>query len=209
MAARNRAVDLMRSESLKRLADFGRAGGALSIMPGNHDAWLCPFYHAELGARIVPDPYDVTVYGLRLRVVHGHLLGARRAWKALLESRAFFSGFGQVPSPLAGLLDRILSWNNDRKLLSDEERHLQVFRAYASKLRGLADLVIIGHVHRAVDDRASDPRMIVLGGWQASSSFLKVDETGASFQVIDHRDPQGYPINHSPAASASPRGEAS
>ena len=52
-------------------------------MPGNHDAWLCPFYESELGARIVPDPCDLTVHGLRLHVVHGHLLGARRAWKAL------------------------------------------------------------------------------------------------------------------------------
>ena len=66
-------------------------------MPGNHDAWLCPFYQSELGAQIVPDPYELTIYGLRLHVVHGHLLGARRAWKALMESHAFFAGFGRVP----------------------------------------------------------------------------------------------------------------
>jgi UDP-2,3-diacylglucosamine hydrolase len=191
MASRESTGGLMRSESLRSLAEFRHSGGALSIMPGNHDAWLCPFYERELGARIVPDPYDFTVYGLRLRVVHGHLLGARRAWKALMEGRAFFSGFGHVPLPLAHLLDSVLSWNNDRKLLSDEERHLQVFRAYASRFRGLADLVIIGHVHRAVDESQSEPRMIVLGGWQARSTFLKVDERGAKFQVEEIRDRPG------------------
>jgi UDP-2,3-diacylglucosamine hydrolase len=199
MASRERAGDLMRSESLRTLAEFQRRGGSLAIMPGNHDAWLCPFYESELGARIVPDPYDLAIHGLRLRVFHGHLLGARRAWKALLESRMFFSGFGHVPGPLARLLDSTLSWNNDRKLDSDEERHLRVFRAYASSLKGIADLVIIGHVHRAVDECQSVPRMIVLGGWQARSSFLKVDETGASFHVEQDRDrPAGTGAMFSP-----------
>jgi UDP-2,3-diacylglucosamine hydrolase len=210
MASRQSASGLMRSDSLRRLAEFRQRGGALSIMPGNHDEWLCPFYESELGAQIVPDPYDFTVYGLRLRVVHGHLLGARRAWKALMESQAFFSGFGHIPAPLARVLDGVLSWNNDRKLLSDEERHLKVFRTYASKLQGLADLVIIGHVHRAVDDRQSEPGMIVLGGWQARSSFLRVDERGACFHVEQNRDrPGGTEAVFRPHPLRGSRGEAS
>ncbi len=189
MAARERSSDLMRSTSLKALAEFGRRGGALAIMPGNHDAWLCPFYGNELGARIIPDPFDLTIYGLRLHLVHGHLLGARRAWKSWMESQAFFSGFGHFPQPLAGVLDGVLTWSNDRRRQADEERHLRVFRGYASRLQGLADLVVIGHVHRAVDDAHAKPRMIVLGGWQnARTSFLKVDDSGASFHVEHDRD---------------------
>ena len=71
------------------------------------------------------------------------------------------------------MLDATLSWNNERKLLDDEERHLRVYRQYASRLQSSADLVIIGHVHRAVDEWQGVPRMIVLGGWQARSSYLK------------------------------------
>jgi UDP-2,3-diacylglucosamine hydrolase len=209
MAARCGTRDLMRSESLFRLAEFQRRGGRLSIMPGNHDAWLCPFYASELGAQIVPDPCELTVHGLRLHIVHGHLLGARRAWKALLESRWFFSAFGHVPTGLARPLDGILAWNNDRKLLADEERHLHVFRAYASRRQGTADLVMFGHVHRAVDECRNQPRLIVLGGWQARSSFLKVDETGATFHVIENRDPPGARNGHSTTASASPQGQVS
>ena len=179
----------MRCESLKTLADFGRRGGAIAIMPGNHDAWLCPFYANELGARILPDPHDLTIHGLRLHLVHGHLLGARRAWKGWMESHAFFNGFSRMPQPLARVLDSVLSWNNDRKLEADEDRHLRVFRAYAARFEGLADLVVMGHVHRTVDDAHARPRMIVLGGWQAArSSFLKVDESGASFHVEHDRD---------------------
>jgi UDP-2,3-diacylglucosamine hydrolase len=191
MASRNRASDLMKSASLQGLSEFRRKGGALAIMPGNHDAWLCPFYESNLGARIVPDPYDLAVSGLRLHVAHGHLLGARRAWKSLMESRAFFSAFGRIPTPAARALDATLAWSNDRDLVAEEERHLHVFRNYASRLQGAADLVIIGHVHRAADESHRNPRMIVLGGWLARSSFLKVDEEGAAFQVEEDREREG------------------
>jgi UDP-2,3-diacylglucosamine hydrolase len=210
MAARCAPPDLMRSQSLARLAEFRRRGGTLSIMPGNHDAWLCPFYASHLGAQIVPDPYEITVFGLRLHIVHGHLLGARRAWKALLESRLFFRAFGHLPLAPARILDTLLARHNDRKLLADEERHLQVFRAYASRLHGTKDLVMIGHVHRAVDESRNDPRLIVLGGWQARSSFLKVDESGATFHVIEDRDDRQCQSNSlSNTANASPQGQVS
>jgi UDP-2,3-diacylglucosamine hydrolase len=190
MASRTRAKDLLRSESLRRLAEFQRSGGMLSIMAGNHDAWLCPFYERELGAHIVSEPWEATVCGLRIHLVHGHLLGSRHAWKAWLEGRRFFNMFSRIPHPLARTLDLALTWNDDRTRTPDEERHLQFFRAYSSRFNRLADLVVIGHVHRAVDERATSPRMIILGGWQTKGSFLRIDESGASLHVEnDHNRP--------------------
>jgi UDP-2,3-diacylglucosamine hydrolase len=197
MASRTRSKDLLRSASLGRLAEFRRGGGTLSIMPGNHDAWLCPFYQRELGAHIVPDPFELTVFGLRLHVVHGHLLGSRHAWKEWLEGRRFFDGFGRIPHPIARALDLALIWNDDRTRTPDEERHLQFFRRYADRFKGLADVVVIGHVHRAVDEPESDPRMILPGGWQAKTSFLKIDENGACLHVEDDQ--------HQPARAADVR----
>jgi UDP-2,3-diacylglucosamine hydrolase len=176
--------DLRRCESLQALASFRRRGGGLAIMAGNHDEWLCPFYESDLGAQILPEPYDLMTHGLRLRLVHGHRLGAGRPWKAWMESRAFFQGFGYVPEPIARRLDRILAWRNERDLQADEERHLQVYRAYAAACRDTADLVVIGHVHRPVDEAQAMPRLIVLGGWQhPRSSYLRIDATGASFHI--------------------------
>jgi UDP-2,3-diacylglucosamine hydrolase len=189
MGARRAEIDLFRSESLQALAEFKRHGGSLEIMGGNHDVWLCPVYERDLGARIIREPHDVTLHGLRLRLVHGHLLGARQLWKAGMESRAFFEGFGRVPGPVARALDHVLAWQNERGLKADEERHLRVYRAYASALRGSVDIVVIGHVHRALDESESAPRLIVLGGWQQRSSFLKIDESGASFHVELDRGP--------------------
>ncbi len=185
MGARYSAAELLRCESLRALAQFRQGGGALAIMAGNHDTWLGPFYADYLGAALIAEPYDLESFGLRIRVVHGHLLGARRPWKAWMKSRAFFEAFHRLPRPIAAQLDRALSCRNERQLDADEERHLRVFRGYTAACRGSADLVVIGHVHRAVDEPCPSPRMIVLGGWQHRSSYLKVDASGAGFHVED------------------------
>ncbi|WP_165065239.1 UDP-2,3-diacylglucosamine diphosphatase [Paludisphaera rhizosphaerae] len=181
MGSRKSSEELARDEALSRLAEFSRAGGSLSILPGNHDRWLVPFYESSLRATILTEPYEMESYGLRVHIVHGHLLGARRMWKAAMESREFFRAFGAIPSSMAKPLDDLLETRNRRGLEDDERRHLAVFRSYADSLNGV-DLAVFGHVHRAVDE-AGSPRMIVLGGWQARLSYLKIDADGAVFHV--------------------------
>jgi UDP-2,3-diacylglucosamine hydrolase len=183
MAARRREIKLFHSESLRALADFRRQGGSLAIMPGNHDVWLCPFYETELGAAVVSEPYDLKIHGQRLRLVHGHLLGARKRWKSMLETHAFFEAFGHTPRPLAMMLDSLLTRRNERTLADDEARHMRIYRSYADDCRAVADLVVIGHVHTPADLAESRPRLIVLGGWQAHSNYLKIDESGAITHV--------------------------
>jgi UDP-2,3-diacylglucosamine hydrolase len=188
MGARRQHENRVGCESLRALAEFRRRGGSLAIMPGNHDEFLCPFYHAELGATIIAEPHHLTLHGLRIRVVHGHLLGARRVWKSWMETRAFFDAFSLIPGPIAQTLDRALQSRNLRGLKTDEERHMKVFRDYAAHCRGTDDLVVIGHVHQPVDDAVSDPRLVVLGGWQRRASFLRIDERGATLHIEHDRD---------------------
>jgi UDP-2,3-diacylglucosamine hydrolase len=173
-------------------------------MAGNHDLWLSPFYARALGAEIIEEPCDRVIHGIRVRMVHGHRLGARRLWKAGMESHAFFRAFGLLPRPLARPLDRALTWKNERGLLDDEERHLRVYRAYAASCRDVADLLVIGHVHRSVDESGDGPRLIVLGGWHHRSSYLKIDETGASFHVVlDHEAGDRLAVGGGDVAPAS------
>ncbi len=206
MATRSRPRELMACAGIQALADFRGRGGTLATMPGNHDRWLCDFYGRELGAKILTDPYDTTIEGLRLHLVHGHLLGARRMWKAGMESRAFFRAFALTPAPLASVLDELLEQKNQSDLEEDEQRHLRIFRQYADARRGICDLVVIGHVHRAVDDAGSAPRMIVLGGWQQQSSFLRIDAAGATFSRVGDDSPCDGPASVSlPPISAGTR----
>jgi UDP-2,3-diacylglucosamine hydrolase len=188
MGARTSWRRLAEYPSLRALAEFRRRGGRLAIMAGNHDRWLCPFYERALGAEILVEPADRVIHGIRVRMVHGHLLGARRLWKAGMESRAFFRAFGLLPGLVATPLDRVLSWKNDRGLRDDEERHLRVYRRYAASCRDATDLLVIGHVHRPVDEPAEGPRLVVLGGWQHRSSYLRIDEAGARFHVVPEDD---------------------
>jgi UDP-2,3-diacylglucosamine hydrolase len=164
---------------LRALAEFAARGGSVTILPGNHDAWLGLFYERTLGARFVHEPVDLEVGGQRVRLVHGHLLGARQPWKAVMETRWFLEAFRHLPTPVARGLGLLLDRSNDRHLAAVERRHLEVFRQYADQFAGIVDLVIFGHVHRWYNDESRPPRMVVLGSWHHRSSYLKIDLTGA------------------------------
>jgi UDP-2,3-diacylglucosamine hydrolase len=179
-AARHRDVRSAPCCGLRALAEFRARGGALHLVAGNHDLWLGPLYERVLGVAFEAEPVDLRVYGLRVRLVHGHLLGARRLWKAGMESQAFFHGFAMLPGVVARPLDRMLEHTNDRGRVASEERHLAVFRRYAREQARHADLVVVGHVHRAVCERTDEYRLVVLGGWHDRTNYLRIDDTGAT-----------------------------
>ncbi len=99
-----------------------------------------------------------------------------------MESRAFLRGFAALPGPLASSLEERLDRSNDARREADERRHVAVYRQLADAMSGDVDLVVLGHIHRAADDPGR-PRMLILGGWHRSSSYLRVDRSGADFIV--------------------------
>jgi UDP-2,3-diacylglucosamine hydrolase len=171
-------------DGLRALIDFRSRGGAVTILVGNHDAWLGPLYAGTLGLDLRDEPLDLSAHGLRARVVHGHRLEGGRGWKGWMEGRAFLAIFRALPGPMASPLDRLLRWRNERKRPREEPRYYAIFRRYAALCRGEADLVIVGHVHTPLDDAGSDPRLVVLGGWHARSSYLRIDDSGAALVVV-------------------------
>lgn len=182
-ASRQRHATPTACEGLKALAEFRARGGALTVLPGNHDQWLGPFYRRVLGARFVEGPQIVEAYGVRLSLNHGHRVGGRPSWKAGLESRAFLAAFERLPGPVARRLDRVLDRSNDQGRAADEARHLAVFRRHLDAERPPADIAVFGHVHTPNDETVGGLRMVVLGGWQHQASYLKVDESGAALVV--------------------------
>ncbi|MDR3637325.1 MAG: metallophosphoesterase family protein [Isosphaeraceae bacterium] len=181
-AARQRDSQTEGCPGLRSLAHFRARGGALHIIAGNHDLWMGPLYERVLGVPFVPEPVDIVVQGLRVRLVHGHLLGARRLWKAWMESRTFFRGYAGLPAALARPLDGLLEQTNQHGRLASEERHLEVFRRYAAEQSAESDLVVIGHVHRPVEELRGGYHLIVLGGWHDRANYLRIDEAGATLR---------------------------
>jgi UDP-2,3-diacylglucosamine hydrolase len=165
--------------ALGALAEFRRRSGSLTILAGNHDAWLGPFYERALGVGLTGEPLVVDCHGLRVHAVHGHLMGARPLWKAGMESQAFLRGFGQLPSPVAAGLDRLLDRSNLHGRPRADRRHLTAFRRYAEQVDGSADIVAVGHLHFPHDESTARPRLVILGGWHHQASYLRIDADGA------------------------------
>jgi UDP-2,3-diacylglucosamine hydrolase len=190
LASRQRRADAMACAGLRALVDFRVRGGEITVLAGNHDAWLAPYYAKLFEPGWVGDDLRVESHGLRLLLVHGHRLGARSLWKATMESRAFLRGFAAIPGRLALALEERLERSNEFHREADDLRHLGVYRRYADAMAGAVDLVVLGHIHRATDD-PGPPRMIVLGGWHHRASYLRIDEDGAAFVVEPDRAPAG------------------
>jgi UDP-2,3-diacylglucosamine hydrolase len=167
---------------LRALTEFRNRGGAVTVLLGNHDGWLGDYY-VNLGLELRDEPYEITAHGVRVHMVHGHRLGPRRGWKAWMESRGFLRLFRTLPDWLASRLDGLLQWTNQRTRLRTERRYGVLFREYALRRRGSADLVIIGHMHTPLDAAELTPRLIVPGGWQEQSSYVKIDDAGAALIV--------------------------
>ena len=182
-AARQRRADPFACRGLRSLARFRDRGGAITILAGNHDAWLGPFYRATLGATFLADRLERDLGGLRALVTHGHRLGARTPWKVGLESRAFLAAFRALPAVIADGLGAQLQRTNEAHQDDFDRQGLDVYRGYAAGVGDRFDLVILGHVHRPLDTGPAHPRLVVLGGWHDGSAYLVVADGVARHHV--------------------------
>ena len=64
-----------------------------------------------------------------------------------------------------------------------DRRGLAAYRSYAARVDPAYDLVILGHVHSALDTSPARPRLVVLGGWYARASYLVIDHGTATHVV--------------------------
>jgi UDP-2,3-diacylglucosamine hydrolase len=181
-ASRQRRLPPMDCRGLRALVDFRVRGGVIVALAGNHDVWLGPFYRSLFEPEWHEDDLRVESHGLRIYLAHGHRLGARMPWKAVMEGRAFLRGFAALPEPLARGLERRLDRSNDVRREADNRRHIAAYRRRAHAMAGAVDLFVVGHIHRPTDE-PGPPRMIVLGGWHHGASYLRVDDEGAAFRV--------------------------
>lgn len=185
-ASRQRRGLELPCDGLRALADFARRGGDLTILPGNHDAWLGPFYEQALGARfLAAGRLEITCGGQRILATHGHDFGARTLWKHAMESRAFLAAFQALPGAVASGLESLLERDNEARQEARDRAYLDLYRRRVAALAGRYDLVVLGHIHRAADIRDSEPRFVVLGDWKRRASYLRVDEASIAFVIED------------------------
>lgn len=183
-ASRRRRGDEESCAGLQAIRRLSREGVRVTILPGNHDTWLAPFYREYLGAIVDESEHvDRTIQGLRLRLAHGHRLGVNGRLKAMMESHAFQTAFGLIPGPIAQGLESALDARNETKQPHANARNHQAFRREAEAVASAYDLVVFGHLHTPIDEPVGDTRLIVLGGWFHASPLLRI-ESGRAFHDV-------------------------
>lgn len=185
--ARQHKRNALTCPGLKALAGFTARGGDLTFLAGNHDQWLGPFFHEAIGAKVVRGAIDVSAFGLKIHLTHGHKIGGRPAWKTLMESKAFLSSFSALPDAIADLLDKQLNKSNKVKRIRDEAKLLPYYHRYADRIGPRTSVVVFGHIHTAVHDINRSPNLIVLGSWHNQTSYVKLDDEG--LRLITENDP--------------------
>ena len=163
---------------LRRLRD---SGTRITLIGGNHDWWLGPYFTDELGAELALDGCRVEHQGRRLLLVHGdELLNGDIGYKMLktvIRHPAFIA--------LARLLHPDFTyWAADR--LSNTSRRLgeasqhKIKPERSLRLRPLlddeVDILVFGHLHLAFHRTYEQWEMVCLGDWITQFTYAELRE---------------------------------
>jgi len=182
------AADPQQLAAMAGLRTLTSAGVPCFVMHGNRDFLLGPRFSAMTGARLLPDPLIVTLYGEPVLVMHGDALCTNdRAYQRLRATvrdagwqRQFLALSVAARRALAGAA-RAGSQAHTAALEYTVADVNQDTVALALRTAGVAAL-LHGHTHRpaihalTVDERACT--RIVLGDWHAHGSVLRWDRGG-------------------------------
>ncbi len=161
---------------LDELADAAAAGMRVVLFHGNHDFLLGRDVEQALGVEVAGAALDVTLGGLRARLLHGDAICTRdvsyHRLHRVLRGRAFRSTFLALPlAARTAVRDRLLAAANRGTATKPQEVMAMVDERVAQELARGADVLLAGHVHRARD--ATFPgggRLVVLGDFESTGS---------------------------------------
>ena len=167
-------------EGLRALADSAAAAGRSTILAGQPRPLALPVLRAGArrdDRRRAARRRRSTACGSTWSTATCWAPGSK--WKSLDGGPDFFRAFGQSPHPSAGLLDQLLEWKNHEAWTTTSAgtsgRLPRVCRrSSAARPTSSSSATSIA----PSTTMPSDPRMIVLGGWQDRSSFLRIDPVG-------------------------------
>jgi UDP-2,3-diacylglucosamine hydrolase len=176
------------------LRELVNAGVPTYFMHGNRDFMIGVDFAHETGVQILPDPYDLELYGSRVRLTHGdamciddleyqqvRTMTRNSEWQQMmlakpLEERLAIAEHARAKSAAhnAGLGEEIGDVNQG-----------EVVKAIANHK---IDILLHGHTHRPgihdVDIDGRPARRIVLGDWYEQGSVLRWNDSDYSLDVM-------------------------
>jgi UDP-2,3-diacylglucosamine hydrolase len=161
---------------LAALEDLVASGTHVSILRGNHDFAIGGFFSDDLGIEVIDADYEFSEDGRRFSVYHGDGLaindGGYRLLKKIIRSRLAQFGFRILHPDLGFGMARLFS-SSSRDYTStkfygetdgmsiDAER----------RIRGGADIVVMGHRHLPAKIRIGNGWYVNLGDWLTHYSY--------------------------------------
>lgn len=174
------------AEVAAMLRDFSSAGPGLGIMVGNRDFLLGPGFCERAGARLLPDPTVIDLYGEATLLMHGD---------SLCDADAEYQAFrrqARDPGWQAQLLQQPLA--RRRELAADLRARSREANSMKSadimdvtdaeverqmRCHGVSQL-IHGHTHRPARHESAAGLRWVLGAWDREGWFISACPKGIS-----------------------------
>jgi len=192
------APDAGQSAAIAAIKSLTASGVPCFVMHGNRDFLLGPKFCADTGARLLPDPVIVTLYGEPVLVMHGDALCTDdRAYQRLRATvrdadwqRQFLALSVAARRTLAGAART----GSQAHMASMEDAITDVnAESVAAALRAAGTSILLhGHTHRpgiqsvSVDGR--ECARIVLGDWHNEGSVLRWDSSGPELLSLPRSD---------------------
>ena len=192
------APDAGQSAAIAAIKSLTASGVPCFVMHGNRDFLLGPKFCADTGARLLPDPVIVTLYGEPVLVMHGDALCTDdRAYQRLRATvrdadwqRQFLALSVAARRTLAGAART----GSQAHMASMQDAITDVnAESVAAALRAAGtSLLLHGHTHRpGIQSLSVDGRecaRIVLGDWHNEGSLLRWDSSGPELLSLPRSD---------------------
>ncbi len=196
---------------LRALAELAESGTRVVVFSGNHDPDPGGFL-PTLGVEVATGPRTVEVAGRRVWIEHGDVLDPRGVLRRAICRAA--------RHPLAHRVARAvhpdLAWGLSRVYArAHVEDYAETLHPaltgdyFAERVAAGADVVVLGHYHRAVVHRVDGPTgeraLFCLGDWVAQRTFLRAAD--GRFELLRDRGPDRPPVGLPPGDHGPPPAE--
>jgi UDP-2,3-diacylglucosamine hydrolase len=182
------APDAGQSAAIAAIKALTSSGVPCFVMHGNRDFLLGPQFCTDTGARLLPDPLIVTLYGEPVLVMHGDALctddRAYQRLRATVRDEDWQRHFLALSVAARRALAGAARTGSKAHMASMEDAITDVnAESVAAALRAAGTSILLhGHTHRpAVHSLSVDERectRIVLGDWHAQGSLVRWDSSG-------------------------------
>jgi UDP-2,3-diacylglucosamine hydrolase len=166
--------------TVARLVD---AGVHVTYVVGNRDPWHLTYFSDEIGVRVVNDGFECTAYGRQLFIAHGDgLVPAERTYNRIRPLLRHPLAYRLYRNVLPGDWSfRLARWVAHRGHGGAEPPIVEGIRAAAHRrlTETDADLVVLGHSHRAELTNFAEGVFLNPGYWFAERTFGVLDASGS------------------------------